>query len=99
MPHAHHNMLFCVWRKLWYTLKIEEPALVTSGVPGYSEGPTHELQNEIDALQSKVNDLVHLQNEQMRMTRTIYRRLWQQMKLAVPEGESFDSTSFTSSHF
>lgn len=97
-PHAHRNVLFHLWSKLWSTLKIEEPALVSSGVPGYSEGPTQELQSEIDALQSKVNDLVHLQNEQMRMTRTIYRRLWQQMKLTMPEGESFDSTSFTSSH-
>ena len=95
MPHAQHNLFHRLWSKLWSTLKIEEPALVTSEV---SEGPNQELQSEIDALQSKVNDLVQLQNEQMRMTRIIYRRLWQQMKLSMPEGESFDSTSLTSSH-
>ena len=95
MPHAQRNLFHRLWSKLWSTLKIEEPALVTSEVP---EGPNQELQSEIDALQSKVNDLVQLQNEQMRMTRIIYRRLWQQMKLSMPEGESFDSTSLTSSH-
>ena len=95
MPHAQRNLFHRLGSKLWSTLKIEEPALVTSEV---SEGPNQELQSEIDALQSKVNDLVQLQNEQMRMTRIIYRRLWQQMKLSMPEGESFDSTSLTSSH-
>ena len=95
MPNAQHNLFHRLWSKLWFTLKIEEPALVTSEV---SEGPNQELQSEIDVLQSKVNDLVQLQNEQMRMSHIIYRHLWQHMNLGEPEGESFDSASLTSDH-
>ena len=98
-PNAQRNLLRRLWSVLWNALKIEDPALETSGAAGYSGDSNQELRNEIDALQGKVNDLIQLQNEQTRMTRTIYRRLIQQMKLSLPEGESFDSTSLSSSHF
>ena len=99
MPNIQHYVLFHLLIKLWSALTIEENhPLVTSEVQGCSEGPIQKLQSKIDVLQSKVNDLVQLRNEETRMTHIIYKSLWRQMKLSMPEGESFDSTSLTSSH-
>ena len=99
MPNTQRYVLFHLLTKLWSALKIEENhPLVTSEVQGCSEGPIQELQSKIDVLQSKVNDLVQLRNEETRMTHIIYKSLWQQMKLSMPEGESFDSMSLTNSH-
>ena len=99
MPNTQRYVLFHLLSELWSALTIKENhPLVTSEVKGCSEGPIQELQSEMDILQSKVNHLVQLRNEETRMTHIIYKSLWQQMKLSMPEGESFDSTSLTSSH-